>query len=346
MCLIRNAKNHYFEGGIPVKLLGTVQKVPGGTMVIPLLLGVLCNTFFPNALKLGGLTTATFSSAGANSIMGVFLVCVGSQIRLAQAPEVLKRGFGLLGAKFLAGASLGWAAGALFGVTGVFGISSLALISAVTNSNGGLFMSLAAQFGDEQDIGAQAILNINDGPFLTLVALGASGIANIPFQNLLAAIAPILIGCLLGNLDKDLSDFFKPALNILIPFFAFCLGAGISLGNLVKAGAPGIVLGVFCIVWSGFICILMDKFILRRPGYAGAAVASAAGNCVGTPAAVALATTRFAPDIIEQATAQCAAAVIVTVIGVPLLTTWAAKRWGTAAQWTEKKAAQKTVAVS
>lgn len=320
-----------------MKLLQTVQKVPGGTMVIPLLLGVVFNTFLPNALKLGGLTTATFSSAGANSIMGVFLVCVGSQIRLAQAPEVLKRGFVLLAAKFFAGASLGWAAASLFGVTGILGISSLALISSVTNSNGGLFMSLAAQFGDEQDIGAQAILNINDGPFLTLVALGASGMADIPFQNLLAAVAPILVGCVLGNLDEDISNFFKPALGILIPFFAFCLGAGISLGNLLKAGAPGILLGCVCIVWSGIICILTDKFILRRPGYAGAAVSSAAGNCVGTPAAVALATAQFAPNIIEQATTQCAAAVIVTVIGVPFLTTWAVKRWGTAAQWAEKK---------
>ena len=85
------------------------------------------------------------------------------------------------------------------------------------------------QFGDDIDIGAQAILNINDGPFLTLVALGASGMADIPFTNLIAAIAPILIGCILGNLDKDISDFCKPALAILIPFFAFCLGAGISL---------------------------------------------------------------------------------------------------------------------
>ena len=56
-------------------------------------------------------------------------------------------------------------------------------------------MSLASQFGDDIDIGAQAILNINDGPFLTLVALGASGMADIPFTNLIAAIAPILIGC-------------------------------------------------------------------------------------------------------------------------------------------------------
>ena len=52
-----------------MKILKTVQKVPGGTMVIPLLLGVLFNTVAPGLLQIGGLTTATFSSAGANTAM-------------------------------------------------------------------------------------------------------------------------------------------------------------------------------------------------------------------------------------------------------------------------------------
>ena len=200
-------------------------------------------------------------------------------------------------------------------------------------------MSLMGSFGDDTDIASQAILNINDGPFLTLVAVGASGMADIPLKSLACAIAPILVGLILGNLDKEISKFLKPGLNVLIPFFAFCLGAGISLGNLVKGGIAGIALGLITVAWSGLICILADKFILKRPGYAGAAVATAAGNCVATPAAVALAAPSLEPYV-ESATVQCAAAVIVTVILVPLLTSWAAKKWGTAAEWEAKKAAQ------
>ena len=72
-----------------MKILKTVQKVPGGLMVIPLLLGVLLNTFIPDVLQMGGLTTAIFSSAGANTLIACFLVCVGSQIQLRQGGQVL-----------------------------------------------------------------------------------------------------------------------------------------------------------------------------------------------------------------------------------------------------------------
>lgn len=176
-----------------MKILKTVQKVPGGMMVIPLLLGVILNTVCPSLLQAGGYVTALWSSGGANTAIAIFLFCVGAQIQLRQGGQILKRGFVLLFAKFLAGAVLGWVIGAIFGTAGVLGLSTLAIISAVTNSNGGLFMSLAGTFGDDTDIAAQAILNINDGPFLTLVAVGASGMADIPLQSILCAVAPILV---------------------------------------------------------------------------------------------------------------------------------------------------------
>ena len=45
-----------------MKILKTVQKVPGGMMVVPLLLGVILNTVCPSLLQAGGYVTALWSS--------------------------------------------------------------------------------------------------------------------------------------------------------------------------------------------------------------------------------------------------------------------------------------------
>ena len=41
-----------------MKILQTVNKVPGGLMVVPMFIGILVNTFAPDALKIGGFTEA------------------------------------------------------------------------------------------------------------------------------------------------------------------------------------------------------------------------------------------------------------------------------------------------
>ena len=139
-------KRYDLEVLVIMKILDSVKKVPGGLMVVPLLLGAVINTFFPEIMALGGLHSAFFSKAAATPAIAFFLVCVGAQIDFRNAPEAIKRGGVLLLTKFLAGALFGYAVAKLCGPAGFLGISSLAIISSVTNSNGGLFMALAGEF--------------------------------------------------------------------------------------------------------------------------------------------------------------------------------------------------------
>ncbi|MDR1731820.1 MAG: 2-keto-3-deoxygluconate permease [Synergistaceae bacterium] len=309
-----------------MKLLKMVQKVPGGLMVVPLLLGSLISLFFPNLLKVGGLTTATFAT-GASSFIGCSLFCVGSQINIIELGTPIKRSIVLLIAKFCAGFIPTLIVSTLFGPDGVLGITPLMLLAAVTNSNGGLYLGLMAEYGDENDLAAQSLLGINDGPFLTLLGMGLAGLANFDIVALLASIGPLLVGIVLGNLDRDIAAFFKPGIGMTIPFLAFCLGTGVNLTNIAKGGAVGIALGLLTIVLSFLFVVSADKFILRRPGYAGAALCTAAGNAVATPAILGEVSPNLLPQV-PEATTAVAAAVIVTVILVPVVTSFAAKKWG------------------
>ena len=233
----------------------------------------------------------------------------------------------LLISKFIIGAAIGIGVGKVFGAEGLLGLSALAIISAVTNSNGSVYLALMNSYGDTVDQAAMPLLAINDGPMLTMIAMGAGGLADIPFMALVAAIGPILVGMILGNLDKDLSDFLAPAGSILLPFVGFCLGSGMNLTNIVKGGAQGILLGLItCFVGGAFI-VLCDKFISRRPGYAGWAVATTAGNAVAVPAVIAEADPTWA-QWADVATSQVAASAILTAILVPIITSWWAKKYG------------------
>ncbi|ADL07424.1 2-keto-3-deoxygluconate permease [Thermosediminibacter oceani] len=303
-----------------MKILKAINRVPGGLMVVPLLLGAIINTFFPQVLQIGGFTTALFKQ-GAMPLIALFLLCNGAQITIRQAGVSLGKGVALTAVKFFIGAVLGWFVGKFMGPSGLLGLSSLAIIAAVTNSNGGLYTALASQYGDPTDVGAIAVLSINDGPFLTMVAMGATGLANIPFIALVAVVVPILVGMVLGNLDEDWKNFLEPGQKLLIPFFAFPLGAALDFRTILKAGLPGVLLGLLTVAITGLGGYLTIKYVFREKKGVGAAIGNTAGNAVATPAALAAADPTLAP-LVAAATAQVAASVIITAILCPLLVSY------------------------
>ena len=291
-------------------------------MVIPLIAGALINTFSPQALEIGGFTTAI--AGGSSALIGVFLVCMGAGIGFKTAPRSLKRGAVITFSKFIVGILIGLLIAKIFGDKGFLGLSSLAVIAAMTNSNGGLFAALTGEFGDETDVGSIAVLSINDGPFLTMIALGTAGIATIPFNSFLGVLIPVIAGMILGNLDSDMKKFLMSGGPVLIPFFAFALGAGIDFKMLIISGLSGILLGVMTTFIGGFFNILADR-ATGGSGIAGAAASSTAGNAVATPAAVALADPSYAA-LSAAATPQIAASTITTALLAPVLTAYIARQ--------------------
>lgn len=305
-----------------MKIKQSIEKVPGGMMVIPLLIGAVINSLFPAALKIGGFTTAI--ATGAGPLIGVFLFCMGAGLNFKAAPKAIIRGSAITFAKFVIGVVIGLIVAKLLPENGFFGLSALAIIAAMTNTNGGLYAALVGEFGDETDVGAISVISINDGPFLTMIALGTAGIASIPFITLLGVIIPIILGMIIGNLDPEMKAFLTEGGPVLIPFFAFALGAGLNFGTIIKAGFAGILLGVMTTIIGGIFNVLADR-ASGGTGVAGAAASSTAGNAVGTPEAVAIADPSFAA-VASVATAQVAASTITTALLTPIFTSFIRKK--------------------
>nr|WP_319475182.1 2-keto-3-deoxygluconate permease [uncultured Sphaerochaeta sp.] len=305
-----------------VPILETINKIPGGLMVVPLVLGVLTNTFFPEALMIGSFTTAFFKS-GALTLIALLFFCSGAQIQFRTAGMSLYKGVVLNFSKVLFGVSFGVIFAKLAGPEAAFlGVTPLAMISAMSNSNGGLYTALASKYGDESDVGAIAVISSNDGPFFEMAFMGVAGVANIPLMSLVAVIVPIIVGMILGNLDERIREFLKPGMFIAIFTFAFPLGAGLSLQTIIEAGLPGIVLGLMTLIITGVPSYFIFKWLVpkksRRTAAVGAAVGTSAGNSIATPAAIALVDPAWAP-FADKATVQVAASIIITALLVPFL---------------------------
>ena len=317
-----------------IKIKRAIERVPGGMMLVPLLLGACIATFAPHAgAFFGSFTNALFT--GSLNVLSVFYVCMGASIDVRATPYILKKGGALFAGKVGAGVLVGVVLGHFLHeqpiTSGLFaGVSTLAVVAAMNDTNGGLYMALSGRYGRPQDAAAYSVMSIESGPFLTMVTLGVAGLAAFPWPVLLGAVLPLIAGIVLGNLDHEMRAFLKPAIPIMIPFFAFGLGNTLDLHHVVEAGAMGVALGVAVVVVTGPVLILMDR-LTGGNGVAGIAAASSAGNSAAVPALVAAANPAYAAAA-KPATVLVVASIIVTGILTPLVTAWWAARVGADAE--------------
>ena len=245
-----------------------IDRVPGGLMLAPLLLGALCKTFAPGApAYFKGFTQGIMT--GVIPILAVWFFCMGSSIKLSATGTVLRKSGTLVLTKFFAAWAIVLVASQFIPPEGIqsgffAGLSILAIVCAVDMTNGGLYASLMQTYGTKEEAGAFVLTSIESGPLMSMIILGASGAAHFEPQVFVGAVLPFLVGFALGNLDPKLREFFAPGGVLMIPFFAFALGNTIDLHTLLSPLAGlGVVLALSVILLTGVPLIIADKLIGR-----------------------------------------------------------------------------------
>lgn len=135
----------------------SIEKIPGGMMLVPLFLGALCHTFSPGVGKYFGSFTNGMIT-GTVPILAVWFFCMGASIKLSATGTVLRKSGTLVVTKI----AVAWVVAAIasriipeHGVeVGFFaGLSTLALVAAMDMTNGGLYASIMQQYGTKEEAG-------------------------------------------------------------------------------------------------------------------------------------------------------------------------------------------------
>ena len=308
-------------------ILGKVNKVPGGIMVVPMIITAVINTFIPAALKIGGPTSGAFSGAGAMATIGMLLFTAGSQTKYSDLGSVCARG-GLLVIVRLAVAFTGaWLTLKLFGPEGVWGASALAITIALASCNPGVYAGLMQSYGDTVDKSAMGILNLIAVPATPLVILGVADGTGFDYMSAVSSLVPFALGMVLANADEKVRKLFSTATPVILFFLGCCLGASINLKALSQAGVANIVLiGLIVCIFLP-IMIAADKLILRRPGYAAVAATCLGGLSVVAPRIIGERLPQYQPYV-ESATAQLAVTLVICIFIFPYITKFIVGKFG------------------
>ncbi len=317
-----------------VNIWKTLQRVPAGTMFVPLIIGAVittvCKGFFQFDLwsTLGNPMKDMFSSSGQMLIIGLMLFCTGTQLKMSDMKDALRRGVLLILVRLGVAYALCALFYAAFGYDGILGVSFLAFVCAVTSANAALYMGIISPFGDKADKASFGIMLICSMPLLPLLFLGfygKSGFGEAQVMQIISLIIPFILGMVLGNLDEDIRKVFAGGNAIILPFLGFEFGSTINLIEAFKMIPQGLLLSVVYFVVVITPSYVFERAVLHRPGYASVASGSLAGVALVIPSMAAASNTSFEPYV-ASTVAVLAFVLAVTNILCPFMVKYALKK--------------------
>lgn len=118
-----------------------MSSIPGANILVPLLLGCLLNTLFPDLFKTLGSFTLGMTQQGAGPLVGAFLLIVGTTISFKSAPAAAARGAIIIAVKQIVVVAVSLLILYVFN-DNLFGISAMVMLAACTGANNAMYAGL------------------------------------------------------------------------------------------------------------------------------------------------------------------------------------------------------------
>lgn len=306
-------------------MLKFMKKIPGGLLLVPMFVSALVATFTPNLFRIGGMTEMLLTPKGTYFIIALICFCSSTLLDLSTLKHVLRKQGSMLLIKIILCFGLTFIFSNLFGVAGVLGVSSLAFAVAITSLNPSIYLALINDYGTEEDRGAFALMGILLTPAFPMLVFSLSAASDFDWMSVVSALVPTILGIIIGNLDRDMTNLFAPMIVPLTPVMGWIFGSSINLLAAVQSGMSGILLTVLFYLTMFPIIYLFERYVLKEDGISTFGITSIAGASVPFPLILAEMfpkVSAFAPT----ATAQIAMGVIISSILTPFIASKYAQR--------------------
>ena len=298
-------------------MLKFMKKIPGGLLLIPMLISALFYTFIPDFFDVGTVSGTFFTKKGINYMIGLICFLSATSLDLRNLKKIIRKQGSILLLKFALSLVLGIFFVRFFGLDGILGISALAFISGISSLNPALYLALSEDYGDEDDIAAFGLAEIFCMPAFPILIYSISKSSVIDWTPLISILLPLIFGLIVGNLDRQMAEFFYPAITILTPFMGWSFGAGINLINAFQTSFQGIFISILYYLLNLPILFFFERKVLKENGMTSLGICSIASLSISVPE-ILEASDQSISTISQTATSQLAMAVFITSIVTPI----------------------------
>jgi 2-keto-3-deoxygluconate permease len=297
-----------------------IGRVPGAAVLFPLAIGLTAANLAPSITRLGPMAGG-LTGGGTVTLVGLLLVCVGSQISPASV-----RGIGSRVAVVLAAATILTGAIAIgyvrvVGPAGLGGVPAVAVVVAATCTSPAVWLTLAVRYGSPDDRWAGVVAaTLNSCPAVPMLVLLAAGHGSesIPVRGLLDSAAPLAAGIVLGRI-RGVAATTRGAITPMMVAVSFGLGCQLHLASLGKVWLAGAALGAGAALAKGGLVAGCWRLLLRQPSAVGWSAAACTVAAPLVPHILAAESPIWAPQS-TAASADLAVAVLMSTLLAPLLT--------------------------